>query len=383
LAFYTRGGLGSVFALFVTPMIRTWSRFVVSIGLFGLLAVGLWLTSLGHRRGRRALVVAATVVLVVGVLDQTSPTAAPQYAALQAQQTELTAYTRTLARAVGNCPVFQLPVVAFPEEPPPGAMDDYDHFLPTVTSPAGLTWSYAAIRGTARADWQFALPVVDQARLLDDLAAAGFCAVEIDHQGYAGSTDPGTATERLAGAPVATAPRSHLAAYNLRPVAARLAATAGSAAVTTLREEVLHPLFASMSGSLIDATTTEPFQWTGPQTTVTVSNLGSSTATAILTFTVWGNGAAPRTVRVHSPGVPDSVVTVSDSRPHPVSLEVAARPGTTDVTVSATRDPVAVAGSQGAMLASLKVADLRLAADSGAPAASLQQFASASPRSLR
>ena len=79
LAFYTRGGLGSLVALFFTPQIRTWSRFVVFIGLLGLLAVGLWLTSTRRRRGPLAAGAVAAVVMVVGVVDQTNPGSAPDY----------------------------------------------------------------------------------------------------------------------------------------------------------------------------------------------------------------------------------------------------------------------------------------------------------------
>ena len=58
VAFYTRGGLGALTAVVVTPSIRTWSRFVLVIALLGLLAVGLAAhvagsTSRGRHRCRR------------------------------------------------------------------------------------------------------------------------------------------------------------------------------------------------------------------------------------------------------------------------------------------------------------------------------------------
>ncbi len=382
LAFYTRGGLGSMVALFVTPEIRTWSRFVVLLELFGLLAAGLWLSALGRERGRRAAWIAAALVLVVGVLDQTSPGAAPNYVALSHQQAELTAYTRTLARAVGDCPVFQLPVTAFPEEPPPGVMGDYDHFLPAVAAPAGMTWSYGAIRGTARADWQLALPIRDQKRLLEDVAAAGFCSVEINHDGYAGVTDPSPATERLTGTPVASAPGSHLTAYDLRPLAATLKATLGDAGLRARRDQVLHPVVASVTGSLVDLSRGTPFQWTGPRTTVSVSNLGASPVETTLSMVVTGVGDAPRTITVTAPDSSHTLVT-SASAPTTVVLHVRALPGTTRVELTSTGDVVGVPGTEGKTLAALKVSDLRLVTTGATSAASLQQFAAASPRSLR
>ncbi len=381
LGFYTRGGLGSFVALFVTPQIRTWSRFVVFIGLLGLLAVGLWLTAWARRRGRRAGWVVAALLIAVGVMDQTSPGAAPDYGALSAQRDELTAYTTTLSRAVGNCPVFQLPVTSFPEEPPPGQMGDYDHLLPALASPAGLTWSYGAIRGTARADWQLALPVGDQKRLMEDVAAAGFCAVEIDRDGYAGSSDPSSATAAVAGAPVAVATNAHLAAYDLRPLADGMKASLGEPGLAERRERVLHPVVASLNGSLVDTSDAVPAQWTGPRATILVSAMGRPVETT-LTMVIAGNGPGRRTVTVRTAGVPDVVVSVSDRTTATVTIAVVAGPATR-VELSSTGDAEAVPGSAGATVAALKVSDLRLDAHGTANSASLQQFAEASPRSAR
>ena len=51
LAFYTKDGLGALFALFVGPEIRTGLRLYVVIGMFGLLAVGRMLTTVGADAG--------------------------------------------------------------------------------------------------------------------------------------------------------------------------------------------------------------------------------------------------------------------------------------------------------------------------------------------
>jgi hypothetical protein len=377
LAFYTRGGLGSLVALFVTPQIRTWSRFVLLIGLFGLLAVGLWLTRIGRRRGRRAAWVAAGIVLAIGVLDQTSPGAAPHYAALKAQQRDLTAFTQAIAGSVGpDCSVFQLPVVAYPEEPPPGRMADYDHLLPSNASPAGLHWSYGAIRGTARGDWQLALPIGDQKRLLEDIAAAGFCAVEIDSDGYAGASDPSAATESLLGPPVARAERDHLAAYSLRSLAPQTQDGPRSA-------QVLRPVIASLGGSLVDTTDPTPFQWTGPESTLTVSNMGVGPVEVTLTMEITGNGDDDRTVTIAVPGQKAQVVTTSESRTHQVSVQVAVPPGSLEIWLRATGDIATTPGSEGKSFAALKVSDLRLTSTSATNVASLQQFAAASPAATR
>lgn len=373
LAFYVRGGLGSLVALFVTPQIRTWSRFVVILGLLGLLVVGLALTRLGARRGRRVVWPVAAAVLVVGVLDSTSPAAAPDYAALRARADGLTAYTSALHRQVGDCPVFQLPVVSFPEEPPPGRMADYDHLLSSVFAPSGSSWSYGAIRGTARADWQLALPVDRTPELVQDLASAGFCAVEVDRDGYAGSTDPSDAIARLAGAPVAADAAERLDAYDLR----------GVRADPMRREAVLRPVVASASGSLVQVTGGVPYQWTGPDVTVTVANMASRRVAATLTFTLGGNGDRTRLVHVSAPGLPSQAVTVDGRTSREVQLELDLPPGSARVEVESRGEAAGVPGTAGSVVAALRLSDLRVDAHGVVNSASLQQFAARSPRSLQ
>ena len=231
--------------------------------------------------------------MLVGVLDQTNPASAPNYRVLEAQTRELRAFTQTLAAAVGpDCQVLQLPIVAFPEEPPPGSMADYDHLLPAINSPATLRWSYGAIRGTDRADWQFALPVDSHERLLEDAIAAGFCAVQVDLDGYAASTDPSPAIERVVGPPVARAGDANLAAYDLRPLRNQLVSTLGDGGLSRRRADVLRPVLASLSGSLVDRTAAQPFQYTGPTSSLTVSNAWAPMRSR--SSSPWSSGGGPR-----------------------------------------------------------------------------------------
>lgn len=375
LAFYTKGGLGSLVALFVSPQIRTWSRFVVFIELIGLLALGAWLTSRAALRNRHVAWPVAVALLVLGVLDQTNPAVAPDYPTLSAQRTELTSFGRDIQKTVGSCPVFQLPVVAFPEEPPPGQMGDYDHLLPSVLSPTGVTWSYGAIRGTSRADWQLALPVDRPRLLLDDLRAAGFCAVEVDHDGYAAGSDPGAALQAVLGAPVARAEIANLTAYNLGALPAPLR--------PVHKEAVLHPLVASLSGSLINVDGDVPFQWTGPTATITVANLGTGTRPATVSFGLRGNGIAPRSVTVSVAGAAERAFTIKPGGQELVAVDLQVPPGSLPVEVKTTGDAPVVAGTGGTTFAALRLDNLRLSTTSEANAASLQQFTAASPRSMR
>jgi hypothetical protein len=323
--------------------------------------------------------------MLVGVLDQTSPSAAPDYGRLRAQSEELSAFTQALSARVGaGCPVLQLPVVSFPEEPPPGTMGDYDHLLPAISSPAGTTWSYGAIRGTQRGDWQLALPVGDTSTLLRDAAAAGFCAVEIDRDGYGPSNDPSAAVGNVAGPPIARAARANLAAYDLRPLREELESTLGEAGLARRREDVLRPVVASLNGSLVDTSAAQPSQWTGPTALLTISNMGARAVDVDVSMVVEGVGPDTRTVTIKAPGRPDRDLELTASRGETVTMRLSAVPGRSSVELSATGEVATVPGTEGKQVAVMKVSDLTaVAAGSTVNVASLQQFADASPASSR
>lgn len=365
LAFYTRGGLGSVVALFFTPQIRTWARLGTVIGLLALLAVGLWMTKVAP--GRRAAWALAAGLVLVGCLDQTNPTAAPDYARLAATSQQLRAFGAQLAAATsGPCAVFQLPVTPYPEEPGFGEMGDYDHLLPGVDAPRTLTWSYGAIRGTATSDWQLALPVDRTQELVADLRAAGFCAVEVDHRGYVGATDPTDELRSLLGAPLAQTDR--LVAFDLSAPA--------SGASSPGRDDVLRPVVAGLGPARVQRDAQgRPYQLLGPTATLTVSNMGGTAVPLTLTFAVRTvSGAADVLVASGLAGAPLRVPISGVERT--VTLDVMAQPGSTRIVLASTAEPVDAGGG---VASALRVTDLRASSAAGVNVASTQQFYSASP----
>jgi hypothetical protein len=243
LAFYTRGGLGSVAAVFLSPQIRTWSRFILVIGLIGLVAVGLALTAFERRKGRFPGVLLASLALVVGVVDQTNPSSAPTYDATGREESVTAAYVEALqVRLPQACNVFQYPVLPFPEEPPIEEMQSYDQLRSYIVS-TSLKWSYGAMKGTSAGDWQRSLPpVAENGELVDDLASAEFCALEVD---TAGLTQPARTVDvltKLLGQPLGQTSDGRLVAFDLRSRRADLLASSNAAAVNQRGERVLHRL---------------------------------------------------------------------------------------------------------------------------------------------
>lgn len=122
--------------------------------------------------------------------------------------------------------VFQLPIVRFPEEVPPGRMQDFDHLRGFIHSPAGrLRWSYGAMKGRPDGDWQLA--VRDRLGItgaLPALLGVGFTGVWVDTWGYA---DDGAAVRAELDAATLVEPivsaEGRTLFYDLRPLRDRLA----------------------------------------------------------------------------------------------------------------------------------------------------------------
>jgi len=183
--------------------IRAWNRAVVVVGFLGLLAVAVvveaWARRVDRRRGARwtrtALAIGAALVLLLGWYDQTSSIdgRAPIRAAWDSDHTLF----REMATALpAGTPVFQLPLVSFPESPTVGRIQSYDPARGYLHAPS-LRWSYGATRGRTP-DWPADLDQRSGADLVAYLRQAGFRALLVDRFGYA---DDGKALEtRLAGA---------------------------------------------------------------------------------------------------------------------------------------------------------------------------------------
>ena len=244
LAFYTRGGLGSLTAVFLSPQIRTWSRFIVVIGLIGLVGIGLALTAVERRQGRIAALLLASVVLLVGVVDQTNPSVAPDIRQRSATRVESRRATCKRSRATSlGAAASSSSGPAVPrratrgedaELRPAGSLHRLD-----IRAEVEL-WRD---EGTAAADWQRSLPATAQdGRLVDDLASAGFCALEVDTAGLTQPASPSTPSPSRWVSRWRAARTDNWSAFDLRGRRAGLVASLGEAAVTQRGDRVLHRL---------------------------------------------------------------------------------------------------------------------------------------------
>ncbi|HVS40259.1 MAG TPA: hypothetical protein VMS17_32170, partial [Gemmataceae bacterium] len=185
------GGLGSVFAFWVSPMIRCYGRLSICIAFFALAGLFLLLERTAQRYvrsrwSRAAWGVGLLGLLVLGILDQTSPAImTPTYAATQRQfDSDRDFGQRIEALLPPGSMVYQMPYVPFPESWPVHDLTDYELLRPYLHTRT-LRWSYGTVKGGNTDGWQAEMDKLPMPELVETLAFAGFRGVYIDRRGFA------------------------------------------------------------------------------------------------------------------------------------------------------------------------------------------------------
>lgn len=224
----TVAGLAMVLSVLGFSQVRVWNRIVLIIAFFafaftahGFEQLGRWL----HGRLERVAAVPLLVVLVLGVgafglWDDGRP-AGRDYPAMKADFESDRAFVAEIERSVPDgTSVFQLPVVPFPEQPPPGTMLDYDQLRPFLQSDGSTSWSYGAVKGRPDADWQWqrVRDAVGPIGSLPGLLGMGFTGLWVDRAGYAdGGTEIRTQLEAALGVAPMVSPNGRQLYFDMRP----------------------------------------------------------------------------------------------------------------------------------------------------------------------
>jgi phosphoglycerol transferase len=181
----TTGGLGALFALLVSPQIRTYARMHVYVAFLALFCVALLLDRLWRTRRRAGVLLTATAAFV-GIFDQSTRAMVPPYAQRARDYRADAAFVHSLeARLSPGAQIFQLPYLRFPEGGalPGTKLMDYDPLHLYLHSRA-LRWSYPTMFGRPGDAWTNAVadePVPDLVRTLSDV---GFEGIVVDRAGY-------------------------------------------------------------------------------------------------------------------------------------------------------------------------------------------------------
>ena len=194
----TVGGVGALFANYVSPQIRAYNRISIYLGFFALFGVALFLTWLLEKAGRWGLAGRLTasafclLLLAGGIWDQTSAAFVPAYATAKAAcESQLTFVAQIEQVLPPGAMVFQMPFVSFPEVQCVNKCGGYDHFRMYLSSRT-LCWSYGAMNGRYGGKVLAQLGSKPLDAQVEQVVAMGYSGIHLDRRGY---VDDGRAVE--------------------------------------------------------------------------------------------------------------------------------------------------------------------------------------------
>ncbi|WP_156043300.1 hypothetical protein [Paenibacillus sp. UNC451MF] len=177
----TIGGIGAIIS-FVVPEIRGYDR----IGLFIAFVSFIGFFSLLERmkvKSTAARSIVFLIVLVIGMLDQTTNSFAVNYKVQDEYKSDQKFVQNIESSVPQNSMIFQLPYVAYPESPRVEKMADYALSKGYLHSNS-LRWSYGAMRGRYGDQWQKLVSQKPMPEMVNHLIYAGFQGIYIDRFGY-------------------------------------------------------------------------------------------------------------------------------------------------------------------------------------------------------
>jgi hypothetical protein len=232
LALATKGGLSRPLEYVGLQGVRAWNRIAIVIAFASIVVFARLLdrvrvralrtTTTGRRRRYAVWCAALAGVVVLGVLDQSSPALLPTRHATARDWDTDAAFVASLQRHLpDNAMVFQLPVVDFPEHGTTERMSNYDLIKEGYLHSTDLRWSAGGMRGRD-GEWQFPAAQLPLHDLVRGISAIGFSALTLDRFGYHGGGDVQVRIlDHLLGPPIARRD-DRLVAWDLRPAAASL-----------------------------------------------------------------------------------------------------------------------------------------------------------------
>ena len=180
------GGVNTWIAAAGLDLFRAGTRIGVFAGLWALLFLCGRMSRITHSLPRLVSLALAAVTASLACWEETPPLSAHSNREKNvARWARYQTLTETLEQALPPAAaVFQLPAVAFPEAGHTGAMTDYEHFLPYLTSHT-LRFSYGTLRNWPAMRWTRYVSRQPPREMIAALAQAGFSALWIDERAYA------------------------------------------------------------------------------------------------------------------------------------------------------------------------------------------------------
>ncbi|CNG75495.1 phosphoglycerol transferase I [Yersinia frederiksenii] len=186
--FATVGGLGSLFAMVISPLIRGWNRDSIFIAcgalLFFFISLQLLLQKKAPRLANQSVAI-AVVLLFVGMYDQTLPIRKNYNSPVKAWFDNDRDFVQSIEKALpAGGAVYQLPYIGFPETPIMHRLRSYQ-MMAGVLHSKDLHWSYGGTKGRPGDLFYRALAKEPMSHQIEVIRKLGFDGIYIDRRGYA------------------------------------------------------------------------------------------------------------------------------------------------------------------------------------------------------
>jgi hypothetical protein len=332
-----KGGFSRALELTGLDGVRAWTRIAIVVAFAGMVVFARLLDRLRvvmrrHRwpHPRLAWTSVLVLVVVVGVLDQASPTMMPKPEDRAHLWHADGAYVASLERQLPkNAMVFQLPVVDFPEHGETLRMSDHDEIKEGYLHSKTLRWSAGGVRGRD-GEWQWPASQLPMQELVRGVTAMGFSALTVDRYGYPSNGRPQVRElTALLGPPIATR-GDRLVAWDLRRATPSVLGDMTAAGRRALVQQLLD------APRLYLSTDTDPIADRGDRHTICATgslslvNPGhrSTRRKLEITYTQQQSGARVGSVTIRSRRVPIS------THNHHNFIHVVLPPGTTKAEIA-------------------------------------------------
>ncbi len=310
----TLGGFSSLFALLISPQIRTYNRISIYIAFFSLLAAALLLEKFFRNRATslpQALFPGLlALILVVGVLDQTSKRFVPTYESNKAEFRNDAEFVSSIAHlAPAGAMIFQLPYVPFPEQPAVNRMTDYSLFKGYLHS-QNLRWSYGAMKGREGDLWLKHVSAQPVDQMLEAISVAGFKGIYIDRFGY---QDEGAEIETKLKDMIGKAPlvssNKRLVYFDLTEFSDQIMGRYSPDKWALKRDLIMQPLVLAWGGGFsgLEGTVENNWRWCSSAGELNITNPSQQVRKILVEMQLFSGFEEPANIRVESKGFSEAL----------------------------------------------------------------------------
>lgn len=298
----TVGGLGTMFAFFISPQLRSVNRISVVIGFISIAAtcvllerffewcrIRIHVLNMPFTYALKAMI--AFFLIAVVFIDQCGKPVSNEYylAIKSAFENDRLLVQSIESQLPQDAMVFQLPFMGFPERPHINEMETYDHFKVYLQSNK-IRWSYGGLRGRLAGDWYRDIAKLPTASMLPTIVAAGFDGLYVDWAAY--TEDKRRTLEKelydLLGTEPLVSNNQRQFFYDIRAYAADYRAKFTPDAWSKLVDDALNPVYRLVSvkftEGFLPAQSNSPYRWSKARSKLVFENLSSKDQSIVFQF---------------------------------------------------------------------------------------------------